>query len=424
MKVVHINAHRGDGAALCALRISQALKSKGIETSMIVSNGTSDGVFTVAECDKNIWNRHRVLRRLKNLMLRLHLCHDYEQMQRDFRQAYRHTDTPVYAHLPLSAFRNLAHHPLVKEADIVHLHWVSGFVDYPTFFSEVRKPIVWTIHDKYPAVGLLHYNSTFFPIPPSLRALDQRCRQIKRNAVQPLSNLHLVALSRQMLDICSKSEVLQGLPISLIHNGVYTDTFVPQGKIESRRVLQLPINEDEGKAHTIFMACGFDLFNRNKGLTRIIEALERVDTPNKMLLCVGKLRDLMPEVKASFPIRFFGPISDAKTLSQVYSAADYFIQASYEESFGQTPLEAMSCGTPVISTPCGVAPEIIRDDNGVLCRGFDVDALAHGIQQAVDHNSRCPYSSDVIRAYILKDFSYDIIADQYLDLYNEMLLKE
>jgi glycosyltransferase involved in cell wall biosynthesis len=421
MKVVHINANRGDGAALCALRISQALKSKGVDTSFIVSNGVSTDVFTVALPDKSFWNRNRLLRCFKKLLLKLNIRDDEEQLRNELRIAGEKSNEHVYSHLPLTSFKNLSLHPLIKEADIVHLHWVSGFVDYPTFFKEVKKPIVWTLHDKYPAVGLLHYCSKFFPIPEALKPIDKKCRDIKRNAIKDLKNLHIVAISEQMMTICNQSDVLHGLPTTLIHNGVDTNIFSPIAKDKARKELGLPINGEDGNYCTIFMVCGFDLFGKNKGLLRVVKALEGVKASNKMLVCVGLVPNPQPIIQTSFPVRFFGRVVDTNMLSTIYSAIDFFIQASYEETFAQTPLEAMSCGKPVISTPCSGSTEIIHSYNGVLCEGYEPENLRKGIQKAVDKNLVTPYSSKEIREEIQKEFSYENIAEQYLLLYKEVL---
>jgi hypothetical protein len=45
---------------------------------------------------------------------------------------------------------NITKHPLVQEADIIHLHWVANFLDYRSFFKQIQKPIVWTLHDLNP----------------------------------------------------------------------------------------------------------------------------------------------------------------------------------------------------------------------------------------------------------------------------------
>ncbi|TAE46946.1 MAG: hypothetical protein EAY69_07690, partial [Cytophagales bacterium] len=59
-----------------------------------------------------------------------------------------------------SAYNILSHH-LVKEADIIHLHWVAHFLDYASFFKKINKPVVWTLHDKNPLNGGFHYDIYF-----------------------------------------------------------------------------------------------------------------------------------------------------------------------------------------------------------------------------------------------------------------------
>jgi glycosyltransferase involved in cell wall biosynthesis len=421
MKVVHINATRGGGAALCALRISDSLKAKGVETHMIVSSGETTDTFTVVQKDRNFWDETKMRRRIRNQLLRFNLFYGEDQLERKLWKANQKSSEHVFSHLPLTSYKSLSHHPLIEEADIVHLHWISGFVDYPSFFKEVKKPIVWTLHDKYPAVGLMHYCSEFFPVPKALVPIDQECREIKRKAVQGLKNLHIVAISKLMLEICDKSDILHGLDTTLIHNGVDTNIFKPTEKSEARQELGLPIQNEDGAKTTIFMVCGFDIFSRNKGLSRVIQALNGIDLPNKMLICIGAVPESMPDLKASFPIKFFGLIKDSTLLSKLYSAADFYIQASLEETFAQTPLEAMSCGTPVVLTPCSGAPEIIHPYNGILCDGFEVNDLRQGIQDALKEEQKGSFSPSLIRANMVDNFSYDIIADQYLKLYEKVL---
>ena len=102
-------------------------------------------------------------------------------------------------------------------------------------------------------------------------------------------------------------------------------------------------------------------------------------------------------------------------MAKYYSSADFFLNASYEETFSQTLLEALSCGTPVVTTPCGGIP--INTINGVVCEGFTPDSIANGINLAI--NSK--YNRDRIREYVLTNYSYEIIANQYIDLYQKLL---
>src|SRR5690606_32821939 len=51
---------------------------------------------------------------------------------------------------------NLFSHPAVQRADIIHLHWVSRFLNY-SFFKDINKPVIWTLHDMNPFLGGFHY---------------------------------------------------------------------------------------------------------------------------------------------------------------------------------------------------------------------------------------------------------------------------
>ncbi|MDR2993391.1 MAG: hypothetical protein LBV11_06090, partial [Bacillus cereus] len=62
------------------------------------------------------------------------------------------------ASIPFSSYR-LENHPLIKEADIIHLHWIAdNFLNYPTFFKNIKQPIVWTLHDINPFRGIFHFD--------------------------------------------------------------------------------------------------------------------------------------------------------------------------------------------------------------------------------------------------------------------------
>ena len=104
-------------------------------------------------------------------------------------------------------------------------------------------------------------------------------------------------------------------------------------------------------------------------------------------------------------------------LSEYYSAADYFVLSSFQEAFAQTPLEALACGTPVIAFPCSGVPDLITHKIGVMSENFTLEALVDAIKKAMNTE----YCQDEIRNEVVSRFSYDIIAKQYIDLYNQLL---
>ena len=416
MNILHINTFQTAGAALCAIRINEALQNEGIDSRMLLAQGTDmpKGIKgTIAEEDKDFWHSNCWLLRLKYLLARTPLWRkmDKEKVEMILRRKNNHLSPKLYLHGPYTSYKNIAHHPLVEWADVIHLHWVACFVDYPTFFKEVKKPIVWTLHDIFPAVGALHFESEFYPVPDSLKEIDTFCRKVKRESVLQTDNLNIVAISKQMADVCKKSDVLKGFPIKLIHNGVDIDIFRPYDKKETRAKLGLP--EDA----TIFLFSANSLDDENKGLIRLIIALNQLRLPNILLVCVGSCHSEYFIPDASFPINVTGYVDSQEKMAEYYSASDFFLQCSYVESFGQTIIEAMACGIPVVSTPCGVAPELIQSFNGVLCEGYEAEALASGIKKAITND----FNSDMIRQYICNNFQYKDIAGQYVNLYESIL---
>lgn len=142
-------------------------------------------------------------------------------------------------------------------------------------------------------------------------------------------------------------------------------------------------------------------------------AFEKLHLDNAVILAVGKKLDI------EYPsfIKAIGPIYEGEKLSEAYSAADYFVSASTQEAFAQTPIEAMACGIPAILTPVSGTSELITEDNGVRCDGFSVEAIVEAIRKALSRK----YDAQVIRKDILNRFSTTGIAKKYLDFYNQIL---
>lgn len=414
MRVLHLNTFQEGGAALCAIRIDKALERQGVESRMLFAQGTSlpEGVNgAIAEKDSIVKLRSNPLfAKFRHLLMRIPWYMNVEKMQVQLDKA---NAQHLFLHIPYSDYTNIVHHPLVEWADIIHLHWVADFIDYSTFFKRIKKPIVWTLHDMYPAIGIMHFESNYTVRPSSLDEIDTLCRRIKRKSVNQTKNLNLVAISDRMNSIIRTSEILKYFPVSRIYNGVDTNIYKPVD------VGRKEYFQSIAKDTHVFMFSSYVINDRRKGIDRVIDALERVKNEKKIniaMIAVGMI-DVNDTPNASFPIYYTGLIGSEDELSRVYSVADYFINASYEEAFAQTPLEAMACGTPVISTPCSGACDLIRPFNGVVCEDYDSFSLKDGIIKALSMN----FDSVKIRHYIIEHYDYSIIAREYIKLYNRIL---
>ena len=235
MKVLHINTFQTGGAGLCALRIGKATQNLGVDVKFLVIEGEEhDNVYRLTR-DSSIWDKAAILRKFKNLMIKLHLGKDVETWKYIVDQLYREHLFSI----PFSEYRSLATHPLVQEADIIHLHWISGFVDYPTFFEKVNKPIVWTIHDQNPGLGGAHYTIWRDSMNKKMMTIEHYFAQVKKDALRKAHSLNLVAISSQMKLFFENNEILHSYPITLIHNGIDEKLFIPYDKRNVRKKLTL-----------------------------------------------------------------------------------------------------------------------------------------------------------------------------------------
>jgi len=421
MKVLHINTGQTGGASICAMRISNALRQQGVESRLLVQAGESHDEIIVAEKDRPFLDRNNILIKIKHLLTRLGLYEDEDSLWYKRSQAMPNANDMVYTNVPLTSYKNIAHHPLVEWADVIHLHWVACFVDYPTFFKEVKKPIVWTLHDHYPAIGIMHFCSEHSPLPQQLVEFDRKCLEIKKKALHRRLHeykeggrkeygVYPVAISEMMRGIIGNSEILGDFPCTLIHNGVDTTVFRDYNNEYSNK----------GKGYITFLFSSFGLWVERKGLKRILKALEQLQDeiePKIKLICVGDNEGTKP-VSEKIEIIETGLVGDNTEMSHLYSQADFYIQASYHEAFSQTNLEAMACGTPVISTPCSGASDLLRPFNGVLCDGFEPADLVSGMRKALARN----YERKAIRDYIIENYDYSVIAKQYIELYKKVIL--
>ncbi len=119
--------------------------------------------------------------------------------------------------------------------------------------------------------------------------------------------------------------------------------------------------------------------------------------------------------------KYLGRASD-ESLIRLYSAADVFVCPSMEENFGQTALESLACGTPVVAFDIGGLPDMVEHErNGYLARPFSTDDLANGISWIFEDDYRRRGLSEAARKKVEQVFAIEKIAHRYASLYQELL---
>jgi glycosyltransferase involved in cell wall biosynthesis len=122
------------------------------------------------------------------------------------------------------------------------------------------------------------------------------------------------------------------------------------------------------------------------------------------------------------PIRYSGPLRSAEELAAVYCAADIFVIPSLAEAFGQTAMEAMACGRPVVGFDTGGIPDIVRPgQTGLLAAPGDTAQLADAIAWMMQHRAEREAMGRNARAMVEAQFTLERQARQYVELYRLLL---
>ena len=301
------------------------------------------------------------------------------------------------------------------DPDIIHLHNLHGCYIHVgrlfKFLEKWGKPVVWTLHDCWSFTGHCanfavagcekwqegcHHCTQRKSYPVALLADRSKSNYRKKKALftKP-KNMTVVTPSRWLAELVQQS-FLKDYPVKVIHNGIDLSVFKPvQGNIREKYGL-------EGKKILLGVASTWD---KRKGLADFLKFSKMLDDS-----CAIMLVGLSNQQIAELPSNVIGiaRTNSIEELAQIYSAADVFLNLTYEDNYPTVNLEAQACGTPVITYRTGGSVESVPDEN-VVSQG-DFKALA----ELLEHGQ-----------LTLSDQSFDktVLFEQYLELYRQLILK-
>ena len=304
--------------------------------------------------------------------------------------------------------------------DIVQLHNIHDhYLNYRLLFEYLNTTdikVVWTFHDCWAFTGhCFHFvtkNCTKWkdgcshcPLrnayPKTLLDRSFLNYRLKRDLFTANNNLSIVACSDWMSGFVQES-FLKSKPVCTIHNGVDLSVFTPSTSSEGcagRRFSVLAVSS---------------VWTREKGLFDIYKLREMLPSEFDIVL-VG----VSSKQQQHLPPGIIGiqRTQDVSELVQLYRSADVLINPTYADTFPTVNLEALACGTPVITYNTGGSPEAVDESTGVVVPQGDVQALADAILKLQAH----PLSSDACRGRAEMFFDKDKCFEQYLALYNQLL---
>lgn len=394
MKVLLVNTYEsGGGAAIACSRIAKALQGEGVDTRIMVRS--SKWSF--------LWERGIIW-----------LCNCFSRKN-------------LFKVSTAGAGRDITKTREFSEADAINLHWVNqgmlSLRDIEKILSS-GKPVIWTMHDMWPCTGICHhacecggYKSACGNCPylrcRSKNDLSARVFRRKMKMFAGAKNLTFVTVSNWLAERTRQSALTGRFPVRVIPNVLPLEDFILLDRGDARRELCV-----EEPFVIAFGAARID--DPIKGFGYLTEALRLMTESGQYraedirLLLFGGVRDTSIFDSIPVPYTYLGYVEGSAKLSQVYSAANATISSSLYETFGQTLIEALACGSlPVSFDGSGQADIISHRNNGYLAERLSAKSLAEGIAWAFESRP----DALQLRQSVISRYSESVVASQYLELF-------
>lgn len=259
------------------------------------------------------------------------------------------------------------------DPDIIHLHNLHGYyLHLPTLFEWLRecgKPIVWTLHDcwaftghcsYFDFVGCDRWKTGCHDCPqkreyPASFVMDHSESNFKEKKewFTSIPKLQIITPSNWLKDL-AKQSFFKNYPIATIHNGIDLNQFKPTGSSFREK------NHLTNKTMLLSVA---NVWESRKGFDYLLELSQRLDD-TFCIVVVG----LTEQQCHSLSNHMLGitRTDDLNELVKIYSAADIFLNPTLEDNYPTTNLEAIACGTPVITFDTGGCSETVSAGCGYV----------------------------------------------------------
>ena len=305
--------------------------------------------------------------------------------------------------------------------DIVHLHNIhshncnlSILFDYLT---RSGKKVIWTFHDCWAFTGSCTYFSYVgcdkwktlccdCPKAHEFSWLSDTSSQLYTKKKRVLSDIDMtiVTPSRWLADLV-KDSFLKDSDVEVINNGIDIKTFKP---------MKSGFRTEHGILGTDIMILGVGFeWGQRKGLDIFIDLANRLPAYFRIVL-VGTNDDIDKQIPSN--IISIHRTNNQVELAEIYSAADVFVNPTREDNYPTVNMEALACGTPVITfNTCG-SPEMLDETCGIVVEREDINGLVAAITLAAE---KTKYSVDACLKKA-EEFNQDLCFQKYLDLYRRI----
>ena len=311
--------------------------------------------------------------------------------------------------------------------DIIHLHNIHGYyLNYRILFEYLNQldiPVVWTFHDCWPFTGHCgqylmvdchkwesgcgHCPQHKEEYPFSYADRSRKNYELKKSLFSANKYLHIVPVSEWMAGNVRRS-FFRNADVRVINNGINTNSFKPQ---------------TERKKNTKIQILGVsNVWTAYKGLNDFYKLRSLLNEDDYDITLVGLTKSQI----ARLPNGIFGVerTQSISQLAELYANSDFFVNPTYCDTFPTVNIEALACGTPVLTYKVGGSPETIDRFTGWVFEKGDVLAIAktlndishESIEDTEERRNRC-------RIRAVEKYDKDDRYNDYMTLYKELLGK-
>ena len=299
--------------------------------------------------------------------------------------------------------------------DIIHLHNIHDhWLNYELLFdylAHINKPIVWTQHDCWAFTGgcmyydLLGCNKWKEECDkcPDRRSIINRANfnyRNKKRYISKLDKIVFVPVSDWLANALRES-AFSKKPIVTIHNGIDIDTFRPLAR-----------NKNKTTFNILGVAAVWDA---RKGLDDFIKLRGLLSDEMFSITLVGLNKKQIKSLPTG--INGIERTHNVDELVKLYSDADVFVNPTYSDNFPTTNIEALACGTPVITYNTGGSPEAIDDKTGFVVEQGNLEALTNAITSLREK----PLDPKECRKRAETLFNKEDRFKDYINLYEQLL---
>jgi glycosyltransferase involved in cell wall biosynthesis len=273
--------------------------------------------------------------------------------------------------------------------DVIHLHNIHGYyINIELLFNylkEINKPVVWTLHDCWTFTGHCAYfdyvgcnkwkngctNCSQKNGYPKSLLIDNSKKNygIKKELFTGIKNMTIITPSKWLADLVKQS-FLKEYDVKVINNGIDLDVFKPKSGSEFRKKYNI-------KDKFIILGVA-NIWDERKGFKYFLELSKFIDENSKIVL-VG----LNDKQLNQLPQNIIGikRTNSVEELTEIYSSADVFANPTSEDNFPTTNLEALACGTPIITFDTGGSMECMDEKCGIVVEKGNIKGLVEAINK-------------------------------------------